>query len=337
MRFIVVALTLVAVPTMAAAEPTRLRISTVSPEGTAWTRELRAFQREIDERTHGDVQVKWYLGAVAGDDPTALERVRHGQLDGIGGSMICGLLAPTLWTLRVVGLFHNRQEVEFVLGRLKGQIDDEFRKSGFTALSVGVFGADVLFSKKPVRSLADMRAQHWWIWDGWRADKAWALTLPALGVRATPGTLEALAPALTRGEVEGFIAVPSVALGFQWSPLASYFTDLPLSMLPGCLVVANSALDPLPLAEQQAVRDAGAKLRLRWNDTTSALDQTLVDRLFEKQGLKKVPMSPAFRAELDAAARVARQRLGAQLVDPKVLAQVEALLAEYRAAHPDRR
>jgi TRAP-type C4-dicarboxylate transport system substrate-binding protein len=325
-----------AAPVAARAEPVRLRISTVSPEGTAWTRELRAFEREIESRTHGEVQVKWYLGAIAGDDLTALERVRHAQLDGIGGSVICATLAPSMRVTRVVGLFRSRDEVEYVMGRLKPLFDEEFRKAGFTNLVDGIFGADVLFSRRPVRTMAEFRADRWWVWNGWSTDTIWLTTLHLMGVRSVAASLDELAPAWERRQVDAFIAIPSVALAFQWSPMASYFTDAPLAMLPGCLVVANSAIDPLPLEQQKVIHEASAKLGLRWADITATQDQLLITSLFEKQGLKKVPMSQQFRAEFMSAAKQARERAGNPLVRRELLERVEALLAEYRAGRAQR-
>src|SRR5206468_969252 len=50
-----------------AAEPVTLRLATIAPDGTAWAREVRAFNRDVEALTHGQVRFKWYLGAIAGD------------------------------------------------------------------------------------------------------------------------------------------------------------------------------------------------------------------------------------------------------------------------------
>jgi TRAP-type C4-dicarboxylate transport system substrate-binding protein len=107
--------------------------------------------------------------------------------------------------------------------------------------------------------------------------------------------------------------------------------ELNTSMLPACMVVSTAALDPLPIEYQQVIRAAGAKLRVRWNDTTATLDRALLDGLFEKQGVKRVPVSDALRDEFYAAAAAARAQLGGKLVPPALLANVEKMLAEYRA------
>ena len=46
-----------------------LRFATVIPQGTVWAREMQAFARDVaDGSTNNQVQLKWYLGGIAGDD-----------------------------------------------------------------------------------------------------------------------------------------------------------------------------------------------------------------------------------------------------------------------------
>jgi TRAP-type C4-dicarboxylate transport system substrate-binding protein len=319
----------------ALADPVTLRMASIAPDGTAWAREVRAFQREIETGTHGAVSVKWYLGGIAGDEVRELERARAGQLDGIGGSSFCERLAPSMLVTHLVGLYRDRDEAAHVISSLRPTFEAEFRKAGFTSLATSVFGTEVLFSRQPVRTMAEFRAQRWWTWNASNFDQIWQMTMPELGAHAVPAALDQLQPIYQQRGVDGFVAVPSVALGFQWSPMATYFTDLTTALVPACLVLSSSALDALPLEQQQVVRTAGAKLNMRWNEVTASLDHALLNGLFEKQGLKKVPATRELRTEFFAAAKAARDKLGERLVPRALLAQVEKYLESYRATHPE--
>ena len=55
--------------------------------------------------------------------------------------------------------------------------------------------------------------------------------------------------------------------------------------------------------------------------------------LFARQGLKSVAVSEQFRLDFFREAREVRNSLGAKLVSPKLLEQVLAWLADYRAEH----
>src|SRR5689334_19609569 len=73
-----------------------LRIGTLIPDGTAWGREARAFQRRVDEGTGGKVKMKVYWGAVTGDEDEQLARIKRGQLDGAMAGLMCEKIAPTM-------------------------------------------------------------------------------------------------------------------------------------------------------------------------------------------------------------------------------------------------
>src|SRR6476646_5054881 len=88
---------------VAQAEPVTLRLATAVPEGTAWARVGMAFARDVDELTHGEVRVKWYLGGIAGNELQVLDRMKRDQLDGVGsGGVLCQRLAPTMRVTRLV-------------------------------------------------------------------------------------------------------------------------------------------------------------------------------------------------------------------------------------------
>ena len=69
------------------------------------------------------------------------------------------------------------------------------------------------------------------------------------------------------------------------------------------------------------------------DDLSHRQDEELVSVLFARQGLKSVPVSEQFRLDFFREAREVRNALGAKLVSPKLLEQVLAWLADYRAEH----
>jgi TRAP-type C4-dicarboxylate transport system substrate-binding protein len=321
------ALLLGALSAVAYADGITLRFATQTPDGTAWAREMRAFAREVEAGTNGEVRLKWYWGGVAGDEAAELTRVRRGQLDGMGGSLSCLLLAPSTRVFQVVGLIQNRKEAAYVLGELKPIIDEEYRKSGFVHLATAVTGTNILFSRRPIRSMAEFRAQRWWVWDGLPILRA---TMPLIGAQTVVSPIEHLTMLYRRGMVDGFIAVPAATLAWQWSTLAEHFTDLNIGILPACLVLSNSAMDPLHIDQQQVIRAAAAKLRVRWNEVNASLEEALIDGLFQKQGLGKETVSAEFRADFSAAARAAMEGLNEELIPAALIAKTKALLVRYR-------
>ncbi len=316
----------------AQADPVVLRMATAAPPGTAWAREGLAFERDIAELTGGQVRMKWYLGGIAGDELTMLDRIKREQLDGIASAgMACDRLAPTLRALRIVGLFQSRDESAYVSGRLQETLDSEFLKAGFVNLGEMGIGPDVIFSRQPITSMAQLKKTPLWIWD---LDDVYRRTLTQMGLTVVPKPLEAAADAYEKHQLDGFFGVPTAALAFQWSAETHYYTDLRPSFLRGCLLMSSRAYDQLPVAGQQAVRQSAAKTIARLEEIGREQDEALLDHLFAKQGLKRVPASEGFRSEFFASAQAARGALGEKLVPAALLERVLALLADYRGLHP---
>lgn len=312
-----------------------LRISSIAPEGTGYARELRALAAESLALTQGRVRIKPYFGAVAGEEQDAWTRVQRGQLDGVASAaMLCEELSPTMRVMRLPGLFRDRQEVIAVMTRLKPVTDREFERAGARNLGGVMVGPVILFTREPVRSLADLRQHTYWIWD---ADKVMTPVWPVLGLRVLPLPIYDAAHAFEARRHDGFVATPAAALAFQWSTLARYYEPLPIAYLVGCLVVANRAFDELSLADQQSIAGAAAKAVMHIDEVGRDMDAQLLGGLFEKQGLHRVPVTTQLQGEYQTTATTARAALVAQhRVAPELVAKVEQMLSEIRAREAHR-
>lgn len=317
--------------TEAAADPApRIRMAAYAPEGTLWAREFHTIDRDIDAATAGQLQLKWYLSGIAGDEIQALERVHKAQLDGEAGALFCDRLAPSIRIGRVVGLFQSREEWRYVMTRLLPDLNREFSKSGFSNLGIGSFGNMMFFSRRPIRTMAELRGQRFWLYD---LDDVTVTTMRSMGLNVVPLPLGEGLRAYDEARVDGFIATPTVALAFQWSTRASYYSDLTVGELPGCFVIAERALDPLPLEHRLAVTTAVAKFVGRFEALGVQQDAALLGGLFERQGLRKVVAPDELRASFLEAARGARDRIAPTLIAPALLTRTLGWLADYRMEH----
>ena len=313
------------------AEPMRLRLATPAPEGSAYARELNSFSREVFRDTDSHVEAKWYMSGIAGDELTQIDRMRRGQLDGAGLALGCDRLAPSLLAVRVVGLVRSRDEASFVMRRSKARIDEEMARAGFVELGLGTLGSVVAMTRTPVRTMADLRKLRLWVWD---KDEIQLRLLRAMGLQPVPLPLEAGGPAYDEGRVDGFLAVPSAALAFQWSARTRYFLDFPLGEISACFVMSQRAFDALPLDERDVLVAAAGKLSARVEEVGRALDAALLERLFERQGLKRLAPDAAFVDEFLEDAHRAREHLDEKMVPPELLSRALGWLADYRAEHP---
>ena len=268
---------------VAHAEPVTLRMAAIAPDGTEWARALKAYAREVESLSKGELRIKWYLGGIAGDELAALERIKRGQLDGEAGAIFCQRLAPSLRVARLPAMFHSRQEAIYIMGRLKPILDDEFRKSGFANLGESVFGIDVLFSRAPIRTFDELMATRLWVWN---LDPMWQQSASEIGIQ-DGGDHHRRAFAGVATQAVRCLLLPCRARRWRTSGRRRRRTS-PISaatVLPACLVVSNAALDPLPLELRQVMVTSSAKFMNRFNEISAQLDQSLIDGLFQQQGL----------------------------------------------------
>jgi TRAP-type C4-dicarboxylate transport system substrate-binding protein len=323
-------LALITMLSLAHADPGVLRFATAAPEGSGWARELKAVTRELRTSSHGALNIKWYFGSIAGTEDEVENRIRRGQLDGIAsGGMLCMKMAPTMRIARLPGLFENREEVMSVLNRLHGEIDAEFLQHGYITLGWSGFGFDAVFSRKPVSSMADLRAGNFWLWS---LDPVWQAVAAEMGIHFKASEPNEAIQRFQADNLDGMIANPTVALVFQWSTETRYFTPLHASFLPVCVILQKSAYESLTVEQREELKGASAKMLARVNDISESTDKALLGGLFEKQGLRPVPLSPQFRRDFLEEAKRARRALGDKLVPAALLQRVETQLQELRAA-----
>ncbi len=326
-RAVVVAL-LVSAAATAHADRIVLRMATAAPDATSWAKELRAFGRDVEASTDGQIAIKWYMGGVTGDEKEALARISKAQLDGMASGIECGEISPSMRALNVPGVVEGRDEANYISQKLQGQFAAEAQKNGFALLFTAGLGPTMVFSRTPVRTMSELRTIKLWRWD---LDQTGVLATQAMGMPVHPSALDDAARLYDDGTVDGFTTMPSAALAFQWSTQARYITPLPVGYVQGCMLLANRAWDRLTQHQRDAVMAAAAKCAHRFEEVGREQDAQLLGGLFQRQGIKMVPLSPALRAQFFEAARAARERLGDRILNRALLDEVMRLLADYRA------
>jgi TRAP-type transport system periplasmic protein len=330
-RAVVVAL-VVAFGRAAAADPTVLRLATVSPTGSAWARELLSFSRDLERRTNGEVKMKFYLDGVVGGEHEMIDRMHHGQIDAMAsGGPACTEAMPSLLILGMPALFQSWDEAAFVINGLNARLEAEAQNSGYVYLGGSVLGTSMFFVKQPVKSWSELRARRYWIWNFPIARDA-AL---AMGFSLVPAELDQATALARAGKIDGFLALPAASLAFQWSIEAPYLVELRQNVLFACVLMSPRVYHSLTPEQQRQLQTTTAQLRERVNDVGRSMETGLLEGGFAHQGVKRMPVSESMRAEFFAAARAARERM-TQHWSPELVREVQEKLADYRAEHSGR-
>jgi TRAP-type C4-dicarboxylate transport system substrate-binding protein len=317
------------------AEPVSLlRMATGAPDGTEWARELKSMGDAVGLATHGALRIKWYFGGVTGDELETAARMEKGQLDGMAsGGAVCNRIMPSMRVLGIPGLFQSRDEAAYVMHLLRPTLVDEAQRAGYALLVTSGLGSSIVFSRAPVRSMAELRATPLWAWDLIDFEVA---AERAMGLKLTSTDVLQAGRLYEKNTVDGFIAAPAAALAFQWSTRVRYFTDLRVHYLTACVMIASRVFDRLSPEHREVVREAFARGDVRFEEFGRKMDDQLLGVLFKRQGLVPVPVSETFRSQFFDAARKVREQLGEKLVPEPLLSRVLRMLVDYRAEHEAR-
>ncbi|RME76450.1 MAG: hypothetical protein D6776_01225 [Planctomycetota bacterium] len=311
----------------------RLKLAFIVPENTTWARIMERFDRELQERTGGRLGFRLYLGGVQGDEKVVLRKIRAGQLDGGGFSaMGIGEIVPEVRLLEVPFQIRDYEEADLVRAQIDAHIRARLHDRGYELLSWFELGFVYLFSKRPLRTVEDVRRAKPWVWEG---DPLATAYFQAFGVDPIPLPLPDVLTSLQTGMIDTVYQSPAVLIGFQWSTKVRYMTDVPLADASGGLLLKRSVLERLPEDDRRVLLELAAKygaevIRATREENARARKQLLAG------GIERVEFDPAERATFERRGREVSYRLAGEgrgkLFPRAMLDAMYRLLDEHRAA-----
>ena len=268
-----------------AAPKTLIKMATLAPTGSAWDKALKGMGAEWRRVTGGEVTLRIYAGGIAGDDSDVVRKMRIGQLDAAGVTIV-GLteIHRSFEAFGIPLLFDSWEELEGVLDELEPYYRQQLESQGFVLLNWAHGGWAHLFSAEPVRTVADLkkvklfvtagddRRVQWWKNNGFQP-RALAVTDILTGLQT--------------GMINALVSTPLVTMSMQWYRRIPYMHNLPLGPLLGANVITRRTWNRLPEASRKGLMAAAQELEERIFENISADDAEAI-RLMEERGLTVV-------------------------------------------------
>ncbi len=306
-----------------------LKLATLAPEGSTWMNVMNDLNQAIREQTQGEVGLRWYAGGIQGDETVVLRKIRSQQLHGGGLTGVgLGQIEPSLRVLELPFLMRNEDELRVIHEKMDGLFEERVHQAGFTVLGWADVGFVYLYSKNPVASTRELRAQKVWLWEG---DPLAEAFLKAAGVSPVPLAISDVLTALQTGLVTTVYITPLANLAMQWFTRISYTTDVPLTFSLGAVVVTNTAFDAIPAQYQQVIRDCCHTYFDQLRAATSADNRESME-VIARNGVKSVTPSAEELAAFHRMGEEVQRALVGKLYDQALLDQLLTVLAEYRQA-----
>ncbi|NOQ88107.1 MAG: ABC transporter substrate-binding protein [Gammaproteobacteria bacterium] len=234
-----------------------LKFATLMPTGTAWSKILDDWIKELEEKSGGRIKVKMYSGGVMGDEPDVLRKIRKGQLHGglFTGYGIGRIYSPAR-VLEMPFLFKNVDESDYVRERIMPEIELGFRKNGFELLGWPEVGFIHFFSTKRITSVDDIRKLRIWLWQG---DPLGEAFFKAAEINPIPLSIMDVYTQLSakHGSIDTVYTSTFGAIALQWYSKLKYATHIPLTNAIGGIVISNRFYNKLPADLQQLLKTTG--------------------------------------------------------------------------------
>lgn len=329
--FCVLLFSLVFTSSVSAKEQYTLKFATLIPPDTAWMKEIDRWADEVYKKSNGRIKFKIYPGGVMGDEPDVLRKIRSRQLQGafFTGYGI-GRIYSSARVLEMPFLFQNTDESDYVRDHLMPEIEAGFRYKGFELLGWPEIGSIHFFSKKPIRSLEELKERRIWLWQGDPVGEAFA---DASGVSPVPLSIIDVYSQLTarHGSIDTVYNSAFGALTMQWHTKLSYASNISMTNAIGSLVVSNRFFKKLPEDLQQLLKTTGKEAAETINRITRRDNEQSI-ALLKESGIKFMwDWNDKEKQDMmNIRDKAAAQLIQSDYITEKMFTRTRTLLEEFR-------
>jgi TRAP-type C4-dicarboxylate transport system substrate-binding protein len=307
-----------------------IKLGSLAPDGSPWDKALKEMAVEWKRISGGKIKVKIYPGGIAGDEQDMIRKMRLGQIHaaGITGVGLSRIARPIL-TIHYPLLFKDKDELQYVLDRMKPDFEKMLEEKGFKIIMWSTIGWVHFFSKKPVRTPDDLRAQKMFVWAG---DTEGVQAWKEMGFQPIPLAMTDMMSSLQSGMVNAFTANPLSAASYQWFALANNMCALKWAPLLGGIVVSERTWKKIPDDLHPKLIRSAQKIGATLQDEIEAADAEAIE-VMKKHGLVINEVSEKqYQQWKELVEAGAKKLIGTSLHGP-TLKKIKQYLIEYRTRH----
>ena len=320
-----------------AAEKTKyvFKMGTLAPKGIGWAKAWEeVLAPALAKATNNELSFKTYYGGVMGDDEDYIKKMKIGQLQSASITAQGAILAcPEISVLTLPFLLENYDEVDYIRPKLFPVFDSYAQRQGFKILYWFEQDFDQLYSSKvPFTKLEDFASGKFLTWYGPVEQKC----LEALGANPIPINGPEVPAALRQKIVDSLIAPAVWVVGTQTYTILKYVNTMKIRYAPGFHIWSMKAYNELSPDYQKrcvATRDSALPEFIK---RTRAANVQALRAITVHGGVKQVNPTPEALALIKKRARPVWDSLAGHSYPKEVLAQVTAMLEEYRATKAKR-
>jgi TRAP-type C4-dicarboxylate transport system substrate-binding protein len=313
-----------------AGSPVRVRLGTLAPRGSSYTKHLLALGEQWRQAPGGGVLLTVYPDGVMGSEADMVRRMRLGQLQA-GMLTATGLaeIEPAVTGLQYMPMmFRSLEEVDYIGARLQPMLEKRLEEKGFVVLFWGDTGWVRFFSKQPVIRPDDLKKAKLFVGAGRPADLE---SYRAVGCNPVPLETVDILPSLQTGLINAVPLPPSIALAGQVDGVAPHMLDLAWAPLVGAAVMTKKTWDAIPLEARDTVRKAATETGTLLTADGRRESAESIEAM-RKRGLQVHAVTAEGEAEWRQVVEAAYPKIRGVIVPADIFDQVVTQLTAFRAA-----
>jgi TRAP-type C4-dicarboxylate transport system substrate-binding protein len=283
---------------------------------------------DVSQQTGGRVTLTVFLGGSQGDESTVLRKMR---LDALQAAALTGVglgsIDSAFNAFDVPFFFESYDELNAVTAALTPTLSKRLDAKGYVLVNWGNGGWTQIFTKKPVKTVDELKKSKLWTSAGNDRMVQW---FKANGFEPRAMAMTDIMTGLTTGMVEAVPTTPIAALGYQWYKQTPNMLDIGLAPVVGATVVTKKAWNAISAADRTKILELAAAVQKRLEQDVPKTEAAAITEM-QRRGLTVTKASGSeWRKEVDGLAATMRGEMVPKDMFDLALRARDA----YRKQHP---
>jgi TRAP-type C4-dicarboxylate transport system substrate-binding protein len=262
-----------------------IKISTIQTRSSELTLQEKRANERLAKETDGRIQLRFYYGGIAGDDKTALRKMKVAQIDAAPlGVDVVSQVVRQCTVMMMPQTFSNWKQVDAVRESLAPEFNAEAYKNGFKVMGWFDLGQARLFSKKPVRNFADLRTTRPWLYPENAPLREFYKLVNAKGV---PLDLSEVYGGLMTDMIDVVWISPALGAQLMWVTKTRFVSSVPVAVIQGAFLLRRPLWDSFSKDDQTRVDAVMTEQFAHNRDEFRKDDVKVLNKLVER-GVEKV-------------------------------------------------
>ena len=300
----------------------KIKFGEVHPAGYPPVVAEQEMGKKLQAQSNGDISFKMFAGGVLGSEKEVVEQLQSGAVQMTRVSLgILGPVVPETNAFNLPFVFRDQAHMRKIIdGEIGQEMLDKITNSNFNMVALAWMdgGTRNLYTKKPVRQLADLKGMKIRV----QGNPVFIDTINDMGGNGIAMATGEIFSALQTGVIDGAENNPPTFLEHNHYQNAKYFTWTDHLILPEPIVISKTTWNMLN-PEQQALvqklaREAQIEERVLWDKKS---DESITK--LKTAGVEFITLTPEQKKAFYDATQPVRDKYGANYKE--LISRIEAV------------